>query len=349
MLNVKKEGVLLTKTEHGFEDEGVLNPAVIQDQNGIHLFYRAVSKGNYSTIGYCKLSGPLEIESRSITPILFPQFPHEEKGVEDPRIVKIDDLYYLTYTAYDGVNALGALATSNDLEHWEKYGLVVPKITYDVFRHLAESKAKIHEKYFRFNKLGRSKENNGKSVYVWDKNVVFFPRRINGKLHFLHRVKPEIQLVAVTSLSELTTDFWHNYFLHLDESIVLSSKYKHELSYIGSGCPPIETQDGWLVIYHGVHDTIKGYVYTACAALLDINNPQKEIARLPYALFKPDEDWELTGYVNNVCFPSGTLLNGDTLYIYYGAADEQIATVSLSLSGLLKELALNTCDHENKN
>jgi len=171
--------------------------------------------------------------------------------------------------------------------------------------------------------------------------VIFFPRRINGKLYFLHRVRPDIQIVAINRLEELTNEFWKNYFFHLEEGIVLTPKYQHEVSYIGGGCPPVETENGWLLIYHGVHDTIKGYVYSACAALLDLQNPQKEIARLPYALFKPEYEWELKGEVNNVCFPTGTVLSGDRLYIYYGAADERIACASLSISSLLKELILN--------
>ncbi len=72
----------------------------------------------------------------------------------------------------------------------------------------------------------------------------------------------------------------------------------------------------------------------------------KELARLPHPLFKPEEEWELNGEVNNVCFPTGTLVVDDTLYIYYGAADEQIACASLSLSGLLKELVLYTKNDE---
>ncbi len=346
MIAIKKEGILLEKTTHGFENEGVLNPAVISEGGDIHLFYRAVSKGNYSSVGYCRLSGPLTVEERSNRPVISPQFDYESHGVEDPRITKIDDLYYLTYTAYDGVNALGALAVSKDLQHFEKRGLIVPQITYDEFSHLAGFKGVINEKYLRYNKHEGILENHGKKVFVWDKNVIFFPRRINGKLYFLHRVRPDIQIVGINNLDELTPGFWQNYFLHLDEGIVLSPKYKHEVSYIGGGCPPIETEDGWLIIYHGVHDTIKGYVYSACAALLDLENPQKEIARLPYALFKPEHDWELKGEVNNVCFPTGSIVVEDTLYIYYGAADEQIACASLSLSALLKELLVTTKKEE---
>jgi len=342
MIEVKKEGILLKKTTLGFENEGVLNPALIRDEQGIHLFYRAVSKGNYSSIGYCKLSDPMLVEERSDAPILFSQFDYESHGIEDPRIVKIDDLYYLTYTAYDGVNALGALAVSKDLKHFEKKGIIAPQITYDEFSRLAESKGAINDKYLRYNEHGRLHEKQGKKVYIWDKNLIFFPERINGKLYFLHRVRPDIQIAAINELEELTTEFWQSYFLHLNDCIVLSPKYKHEVSYIGGGCPPIKTEFGWLLIYHGVHDTIKGFVYSACAALLDLKNPQKEIARLPYPLFKPEFEWELKGEVNNVCFPTGSVLIQDTLYIYYGAADEQIACASLSISGLLKELLLNT-------
>ncbi|MDP4263326.1 MAG: pesticidal protein Cry7Aa [Bacteroidota bacterium] len=342
MIVIKKEGILLEKTTLGFENEGVLNPAIISEGDSVHVFYRAVSKGNYSSIGYCRLKGPLTVEERFDRPVLFPQFDYESHGVEDPRITKIEGTYYLTYTAYDGVNALGALAVSKDLLHFDKTGLIVPRITYNEFSHLAGSKGIVNEKYFRYNDHSGILENHGKKIFIWDKNVIFFPKRINGKLYFLHRVRPDIQVVGVNSLEELTTEFWQNYFLHLDEGIVLSPKYKHEVSYIGGGCPPIETEYGWLLIYHGVHDTIKGYVYSACAALLDLQDPQKEIARLPYPLFKPEHEWELKGEVNNVCFPTGAVLLEDTLYIYYGAADERIACASVSLSALLEELLLNT-------
>ena len=92
------------------------------------------------------------------------------------------------------------------------------------------------------------------------------------------------------------------------------------------------------MLYHGVHDTANGYVYTACAALLDLEDPRKEIARLSYPLFAPELPWELYGYVNNVVFPTGTSLFDGRLYIYYGAADKRIAAVSLDLEELITEL-----------
>ncbi|MBC7523968.1 MAG: pesticidal protein Cry7Aa [Flavobacterium sp.] len=341
MLEVKKEGIVLSKSDAGFEIEGVLNPAVIHYGDYIHMFYRAVGKGNYSSIGYAKFKTPLEVVERMDVPVIFPQFDYEEHGVEDGRIVLIDNLFYLSYCAFDGVNALGALATSTDLITWEKKGIIVPQMMFDEFSRLAGTKSKLNQKYFRYNDHEGVKEKNGKRVMVWDKNVVFFPRRINGKLHFLHRIKPDIQIVCVNDLSELTPDFWQNYLLRFKDYVLLYPILKHEISYIGGGCPPIETKNGWLLIYHGVYDTVKGFVYCACVALLDLEKPEIVLAQLPYPLFKPELDWELKGEVNNVCFPTGAVVIDDTLYIYYGAADERIACASMSLTELLSELMLN--------
>lgn len=346
MIAVKKEGILLHKTNLDFENEGVLNPGAIREGDHVHLFYRAVSNGNHSSIGYCKLQGPLNVESRMEAALLSPEYPYESQGMEDPRIVKIDDLYYLTYTAYDGVNALGALALSSDLIHFKKQGIIVPQLTYLEFNDLLDSKESPSPDYIRYNEHIQQLEVFGKEQLVWDKNVIFFPRRINGKLHFLHRIKPDIQIVvSILSLDELNNAFWKEYIKALDDCIVLQPKYDHERSYIGGGCPPIETPEGWLMIYHGVCSSAKGYVYSACAALLDLNNPQKELARLPYALFKPEYEWELKGEVNNVCFPTGSVVIDNILYIYYGAADQRIAVASINLTDLLAELLLYSLAH----
>jgi beta-1,2-mannobiose phosphorylase / 1,2-beta-oligomannan phosphorylase len=347
MVEVIKQGILFEKTPIEFEDSGVLNPGVVQEGNTVHIFYRAVSFNNFSTIGYCKLEGPSTILKRNNTPIIVPEFEYESRGMEDPRVVKIDEIYYLSYTAYDGINALGALATSSDLIHWEKKGIIVPQLTYDEFNDLTDQKNILNDKYSRFNDQNHLQTNTNKEVLLWDKNLIFFPRKINGKFCFLHRIKPDIQiLVSVESITDITKDFWQKYFLNFEDNILMSPKYDHEVSYIGGGCPPIETSEGWLFIYHGVKDSINGYVYSACAALLDLEHPNTEIARLPYPLFEPNRVWEINGEVNNVCFPTGTALFDDNLYIYYGAADERIAYASVSISALLKELKLNTIHHE---
>jgi len=338
MVTVEKHGVLLSKTDLPFESEGVLNPGVVQEGNDIHIFYRALHEGNHSTIGYCRLDGPLKIVQRDTEPIIKPEFEFESQGVEDARVVKIDDVYYITYTSYNGINALGTLATSTDLRNWGNKRIIVPQITYEEFNWIAQFNYYITEKYQYFYLRHNPVSKLEKSMLLWDKNVVFFPRKINGQYCFFHRILPEMQLVRVNSLDDLTKEYWHDYFLTIDKHVVISPKHAHEISYLGSGAPPIETEAGWLVIYHGVHDVASGHVYTACAALLDLDNPMIELSRLPYPLFVPDMDWEITGVVNNVVFPSGTALFGDTLYIYYGGADKLIGVASISLKELIAEL-----------
>jgi predicted GH43/DUF377 family glycosyl hydrolase len=223
--------------------------------------------------------------------------------------------------------------------HFKKEGIIVPPITYARFVSLVETAGKVNERYYLDRNFYYKESDSEKKMLLWDKNVVFFPRRINGKLVFLHRIRPGIQIVSVDHLKELTKEFWKDYIINLQDHIVMDPIYKHESSYIGSGCPPIETEHGWLLIYHGVEETHHGLVYSACAAaLLDLNNPKKVIARMPYALFSPEFEWERKGEVNNVVFPTGTALFGDTLYIYYGAADSRIACASVSMSALMAEL-----------
>jgi beta-1,2-mannobiose phosphorylase / 1,2-beta-oligomannan phosphorylase len=340
MVKFKKEGVLLNKTTLDFENEGVLNPAVICEGDNIHLFYRAVSNGNYSSIGYCRLDGPLSMAERYDHPLIISEFDYESHGIEDPRIVRIDDLYYLTYTAYNGVNAQGALAVSHDLKHFEKKGIIVPKISYAQFLALVESPGSIYEKYYLNQTFYHNPLAPPELSKLWDKDVLFFPRRIQGKLAFLHRIRPGIQIVKIDNLAELTDEFWVHYIKNLHDYIVMDTVYPYGNCYIGGGSPPVETARGWLLIYHRAEVTPLKTIYSASAVLLDLDDPFKVLARLPYALIEPELDYELVGEVNNVIFPTGSVLIGDTLYIYYGAADLCIAVASISLSELLNELNL---------
>lgn len=338
MLRIQREGILLEKTDLEFENEGVLNPAVYQENGNIYLFYRAVRKGNYSCIGYCLLDDPLNITYRADYPVIVPENPYESHGVEDPRLVKIEDLYYLTYTAYDGFNAQGALAVSNDLQHFEKKGIIVPKVSYSAFLLMAQANKNLDPAYYQnqtfYLKPGVAPE----TILLWDKNVVFFPRRIDGHLVFLHRIRPGIQIVRIKDLNDLTEEYWNSYLQNLHQFIVLDPVYPYERQYIGAGCPPIETQFGWLLIYHTGELSASGYYYSASAALLDLNDPSRLISRLPYSLFEPEIDYEISGVINNVVFPTGTTFYDGKLFIYYGAADHCIAVVSVNLADLLIEL-----------
>ena len=340
MITVEKHGIILSPTTREFENNGVLNPGIYQDGNTIHILYRAVQEGNLSTIGYAKSEGPFKIIERLEHPLITRDFDYEKHGVEDPRIVKIDDIYYITYTAYDGINAMGALATSKDLIYFEKHGIITPKINYQEYEKLVlccgtKLNPKYHHYYNLFSQIGLVGD---ESRFLRDKDLTFFPRKINGKFAMLHRIWPGIQIVYFDHWEDLTKSFWENYIKNLSDYIIMDPKGAFEVNYIGAGGPPIETADGWLLIYHGVQETSTGKIYHAKAALLQLDKPENEIARLDLPLFSPTKQWEIEGEVNDVVFPTGQALFGDDLYIYYGAADKHIAVAKMNCAELILEL-----------
>ncbi|UCC18333.1 MAG: winged helix-turn-helix domain-containing protein [Promethearchaeota archaeon] len=335
MVIIRREGVLLEATKNEFENQAVLNPTVVQQGDTLHLFYRAVKKGNYSSIGYCKLEGPMNIIERKNSPILYPEHDYEIHGTEDPRVVLLDGTYFMFYTAYDGKNALVAYATSKDLKTWEKHGIISAKMRYDEARDFFRL-SKLKEKYYFF--ISYYKDVIAEDVLLWEKDSFIFPKKYNNKFVLIHRVLPDIQIVCFEEFKDLTIDFWKDNLKKLGDYVVMEPKFGFESRNIGAGAPLIETERGWLMVYHSVEDSNKGKVYHASVALLDKDNPLKVIGRLKEPLFSPTEDYEKIGDVNNVVFPTGTAIFGDRLYIYYGAADKRIAVVSVNLHKLLHEL-----------
>lgn len=340
MITPEKLGIILSPTNRDFENNGVLNPGIYQEGNSVHILYRAVQDGNFSTIGYAKTNGPFEVVERHDQPLISREFDYESRGVEDARIVKIEDTYYITYTAYDGANAMGALATSKDLVTFEKHGIITPKVNYLEYERYVRCcgnklNPKYHHYYRLFEEMGLISD---ELRFLRDKDVVLFPRKINGKFAMLHRIWPGIQIVYFEHWNDLTDLFWKDYLENLIDYIVLDPKGIFEVNYIGAGGPPIETKEGWLMIYHGVQETTTGKTYHANAALLQLDNPLIEISRLNLPLFSPTKQWEIEGEVDDVVFPTGHALFGNDLYIYYGAADKHTAVVKLDINELLLEL-----------
>jgi len=334
MLEVKDEGIILKKTHLEFENEAVLNPACIEIGGITHMFYRAVKKGNYSSIGYCQLQDN-QVIKRYDHPVIAPEFEYEQHGTEDPRVIKLDNLYYLFYTAYDGKNARVAYATSHDLVTFEKKGLITPSITYDKAEDIFRS-GKLQERYFLFESY--YKEKHGKDVLLWEKDAFLLPKKINNQFCLFHRILPGIQLIYFNDFKDLTEEYWIEYLKNLDKYVVLDPKKWFEIRNIGGGCPPVEVDEGWLLIYHAVEDTSKGKVYHAAAALLDKNDPLKVIGKLPYPMFSPTEQWEKEGTVNDVVFPTGTIVKDGKITVYYGAADQLIAAKTFDLKELISEI-----------
>lgn len=322
----EKNPILIPNEANWWESKAVFNCAILHYENKFHMLYRAI--GEYeryiSRIGYASSTDGYSF-ARSNHIALEPTQDYEKYGIEDPRMVEIDNQVYITYvilSAYvtDGavVEASTALATTTDFL-----------------------------KYTRLRVITSKGSNN--------KDVVLFPEKMNqqqssvlssstssnnadgaGKYFFLHRPsswigstygvdKPSIWLGEGNALT--------NFEKH---TLLLKPEEDWEELKVGAGPPPIKTRAGWLVIYHGVS---REKVYSAGAALLDLHDPSKIIGRTKTPILEPKEPYEKLGDVNNVVFPTGAcVVDNDTLFVYYGAADKVCCLATADLNYLLDHI-----------
>ncbi len=336
MLKIKKEGVVLAPTKLKFESKSVFNPGILQDGKTVHMIYRAIDEHHRSCLGYARFEGPLKLVERWKKPFMQPKHKYEKVGIEDARIVKIKDTIYMTYVVHDGQNAMTAYSYGKDLFNLKRGGVISPRLSYRKVAKLF-SYSKLKDDYYTFKSYYIDYVD--KNVRVWDKDGFFFPEKIKRKFAFVHRILPDTQIAYVNDISKLkTNEFWIDNIKKLSRYVILEPEFGWETRHVGGGCPPIKTKKGWLFIYHGVEPKNQGRIYHAGAALLDLKNPTRVIARLPKPLFSPTLKYEKRGHVSNVVFPTGTAIFGKHLYIYYGAADSHIAAASVNLDSLIKEL-----------
>lgn len=341
MVKVTKLGVVLEPTSNSFESRAVLNPAVYQEEGDIHIIYRAVDQEYISCLGYAKLVGPTEVAARWNKPFLYPKAKVECKGIEDPRIVKIGDTIYMTYVVHDGKNAISAFAYGKNIFKLRRGFVISPKVPYkDAGKIFTYSKLK--DEYYFFESFYQ--RYCGRGVLIWHKDCILFPEKINNEFMMLHRILPDIQIITFADFAMLKDKyFWIGYLMKLAEHVILEGLHGFESRHLGGGAPPIKTEHGWLVIYHSAQELNKKRIYYGGAAMLDLNNPRKVIARLPYPILSPTERYEVEGAVNDVVFPTGTAILASDLYIYYGAADKCIAVAKVNLEELISELLNYPC------
>jgi len=189
MITFQKKEIIIEKTNLPFENHGVLNPAVIKEEEkeNVHLYCRAVWQGIRSTIGYCRLDDPTKVVERWNRPLMVPDIEFERFGIEDPRIVKNDDLYSLSYTGFDGINARAALVISEDLFHFKKIGILAFPITYADLVSGLKTDDNINGRYFLKQSYCFQKTMPCKIQMLWNKDVMFFPKRINEHLFWRYR------------------------------------------------------------------------------------------------------------------------------------------------------------------
>lgn len=233
-------------------------------------------------------------------PTLMPDpenYPEEVWGIEDPRITYIDEL---------GLWAI--LYTS-----YSKAGpLVSLAVTKDF----------------------KTFQRKGAVMPPEDKDAALFPERFNGRWAMLHRPASTFPGVGAHIWISFSPDmkYW-------GEHQVLIPARKGawwDANKIGLSPPPLKTNKGWLILYHGVKSTASGCIYRLGSALLELDNPAKVIARSDEWIFAPQESYEVFGDVDKVVFPCGWVAQGDEVRLYYGGADKCIALATASLSELVE-------------
>jgi len=265
------------------------------------MLYRAVNDHNISSFGYATTNGGGTLLERSLEPVFSPTEPWEEFGCEDPRITGFEGTYYVFYTAYSRRGPRIAAASTSDFRSYVRYGIVGPD----------------HD----------------------DKDCALFPERIGGEFAAAHRIEPNIELAFFDRIKKLDRAPQNpnskNYLKRIEANVIMKPERKWEEKKVGIGPPPIRTDAGWLIIYHGVDANT---VYRAGAALIDLENPCRVIARTSEPILEPEEDYERIGVVPNVVFPEGAVVVNDELQVFYGAADRVCCLASVSMKLLIESL-----------
>lgn len=296
---------ILMPTHHKWENKAVYNCGATLYNGRVALLYRAQGEDMISRFGLAFSDDGYHIAERLSEPVFVPDesSEYETLGVEDPRISVIDGTYYIVYTSA----SLYPSITGKGSEHRET-GETPWRVRVSI----------AHTSDFRtFTRHGVVVS------HIDSKDGVLFPGKFHGKMLLLHRVIPDMRL----AISEHLPNF-------MERGPVLSpSEDGWDSERIGAGAPPIKTQYGWVLIYHGVGENQK---YNLGLALLDPHDPMKVLARSDEPILTPSQDYEKEGQVNNVVFSCGAVKLGDELLVYYGAADSTVGVASIKYSEIEK-------------
>jgi beta-1,2-mannosidase len=290
---------ILSPTGDAFESAGTFNPSVILKDGKFVMLYRAQDRKGTSSLGYATSDDGVHFTRRP-EPVMAPEAPYEKGGgVEDPRLQKIGDTYYLTYTRYNNVDAQTpekadaqlCLATSTDLVHWRRQGVIIPSY-------------------------------KGKWSVKWTKSGAMVPEKINGKywMYYLADAKGMNSQMGVAYSDDLF--HWTD---ALDRPVMTSRAGFFDSRVVEPGPAPIITPQGVFLIYNGANDQL---VYSTGWVLFDKKDPTRVLARSDKPIFAPEKEWEKAGQVPNVVFVEGMVRDGNRWLFYYGGADKYVGVVT---------------------
>jgi len=303
---------LLTRENWPYPINSVLNAgAVLLADGDTLLLCRVEDRSGLSHLCAARSANGIDnwrIDAQPTMPPNAAEFPEEIWGIEDPRITFIPEL--------------------------EQYA-----VAYTSFARGGPGVSLALTKDFV------SFERFGVIMPPEDKDAALLPRRIGGRWAMIHR-----------PMTALGAHMWISYSPDLhhwgSHKIILEARRGGwwDANKIGLCSPPIETPKGWLMIYHGVRQTASGSIYRLGLALFDLERPDVCLQRGNSWVFGPETPYERCGDVNDVVFPCGQTIgaDGDTIHMYYGAADSCIALATGSIRGLLSWLESNSSPAERR-
>lgn len=322
--------VLSPNPDNDWENLVVCNPGVYLDGDTFYMLYRAAGDDDEHIIrfGLATSKDGINFTRISDEPVLGPSEQGPDMGcIEDARIIKMDDYYYVTY-AFRPFPPGQYWKFAHDEVLTQDHGEHAPKF---LKNNMANSALAITKDFKTWTKLGRITDSN-----LDDRDVILFPEKINGKYAMLHRPK------------EWVGEEWGGYkypsiWLRFSDDMLVWNEPSHLLlpgrtgtweEKVGGSTPPLKTDRGWLVLYHGVETGGTGY-YRVGALMLDLEDPTKIIGKTEDWIMEPEHDYEIEGYYKGCVFPTGNMIKDGTLYVYYGGADKYIGLATCPVDELI--------------
>jgi predicted GH43/DUF377 family glycosyl hydrolase len=332
------ENPILTPNQDNYWESLVTtNPAAWYDKEKkeFNLLYRAAGNNKEHTIylGRAVSKNGYDFKRVSDKPTVRPQDEYTSgSGIEDPRVVKIKDYYYITYASRPFPPGQYWLNKQNPYKPQQ-----CPE---DFPRKLKENSTStfllITKDWKNFIDAGRLT-----SALLDDRDVILFPEKINGKYFMMHRPMEWTGEKYGTKNPAIWISQADDWLGFNNSTLLAKAKFEWE-EKIGGNTPPIKTKHGWLTLYHAVGSDSH---YRLGAMLLDLQDPTKVLYRSKDWILQPEKDYELNGFYNGCIFPCGKVVVDNKLYVYYGGADRYVGLATCSLTELIDYLL--TCPQTN--
>lgn len=323
--------ILRPKADNYWEDLCVLNPGVVyREECGDYVMLYRAGGNEYNHIirgGIAVSRDGVHFERVSDAPVFDADGSREDAGgFEDPRIVKIDGVYFITYASR--FKTVGRYFDPNEYSY--QYMAEVRPEVYPAFariNHTVSYLAMTHD-FKTFRRLGRITD----SRYD-DRDVYLFPERVGGRYVRVSRPKFTDGRVKMPSV-------WITFSDDLVEwgepELLMTGQEWWETARIGGAAPPVKTEHGWLMLYHGVAE--RDAFYRVGAVLLDLNDPRKVLARTKDCIMQAETPYEVNGFYSGCVFPTSVIRRGDDLMIYYGCADRYVGLATAKCGELVSYL-----------